>query len=72
MKSNVKEIESKLRDRCYDIGYEMNSSMADIVANDTLSPDDKVAYVINIHEAMKALCTLERRINFALNAVTNK
>ena len=72
MRSNVKEIEGKLRDRCYDIGYELNSSMADIVANDTLSPADRVSYVIHVHEAMKALCTLERRINFALNAVTNK
>ena len=30
MKSNVKEIERKLRDRCYDLGYEMNSSMNDM------------------------------------------
>lgn len=72
MKSNIKEIERKLRDRCYDIGYEMNSSMSDIVVNDTISPNDKVAYVINIHEAMKALCTLERRINIALNAISTK
>lgn len=72
MKSNIKEIDRKLRDRCYDLGYEMNSSMNDIVSNDTIRPDLRSSYVINVHEAMKSLCALERRINMALNAISDK